>query len=76
MADGQTFSVINETRTYVVVGSLSDGLRPGCGHACVVVPTLESVVTWVTKALATCEVRGPAAKKHWKNDVKLMEFEG
>jgi hypothetical protein len=33
MADGQTFSVINETRTYVVVRSLSDELRPGCGHA-------------------------------------------
>ena len=26
------------------------------------------------KALATCEVRGPAGKTHWKNDVKLMEF--
>jgi integrase/recombinase XerD len=26
------------------------------------------------KSLPTCEVRGPAAKKHWKNDVKLMEF--
>jgi site-specific recombinase XerD len=26
------------------------------------------------KALATCEVRGPAGKTYWKNDVKLMEF--
>src|SRR5580700_1752597 len=26
------------------------------------------------KALATCEVRGPAVKRNWKNDVKLMEF--
>ena len=26
------------------------------------------------KALAICEVRGPAAKRHWKNDVTLMEF--
>jgi integrase/recombinase XerD len=26
------------------------------------------------KALATCEVRGPASKTHWKKDVKLMEF--
>src|SRR5947199_9632088 len=26
------------------------------------------------KALATCEVRGPTAKTHWKKDVKLMEF--
>jgi site-specific recombinase XerD len=26
------------------------------------------------KALATCEVRGPTAKTHWKNDVTLMEF--
>jgi site-specific recombinase XerD len=26
------------------------------------------------KALATCEVRGPAGKTHWKNDVKPMEF--
>jgi len=26
------------------------------------------------KAPATCEVRRPAAKAHWKNDVTLMEF--
>ena len=26
------------------------------------------------KALETCEVRRPAAKTHWKNDVKLMAF--
>jgi hypothetical protein len=26
------------------------------------------------KALATCEVRGPASKTHWTKDVKLMEF--
>ena len=26
------------------------------------------------KALATCEVRSPAPKKRWKNDVKLMQF--
>jgi integrase/recombinase XerD len=26
------------------------------------------------KALATCEVRGPAHPTHWKNDVTLMQF--
>ena len=26
------------------------------------------------KALATCEVRGPVPKTHWKNDVNLMQF--